>query len=252
MKRYTNRQEFKNGILLAMGHPYINVNLTDEHLDLCINNALKLFWKFHPHGSVETFYVYQITDTDVVNGYIPSPAWIDGVVECLPRGFALSEMSFATFEYQMTRDVFMSASRFMGVSLVDYVTMKGILYNTSQVINGPMTYEFDRYRRRIIPYFKYATGQFVAFRAYENVDPEKDDNPNAPDAPNVWDDEVLKELAIAECKLLWGDILSKFGGIRLPGGVTLDGERLIAEGKALKAETLETLQSNNVIDFIMG
>lgn len=252
MNRYKNRNEFKNGILLALGHPYINVNLTDDHMDLCINNALKLFWKYHPHGSVETFYVYQVTDTDVTNGYIPSPVWIDGVVECLPRGFALSEMSFASFEYQMTRDVFMSASKFMGVSLVDYVTMKGILENTYNVINGPNCFEHDRYRRRITPYFKFATGQYIAFRAYENVDPEKDDNPNAPDAPNVWDDEVLKELTIAECKILWGDILSKFGGIQLPGGVILDGQRLIEEGKTLKKEVLDNLLSNNVIDFFMG
>jgi hypothetical protein len=39
----------------------------------------------------------------------------------------------------------------------------------------------------------------------------------------------LKKYAIQLVKYQWGQNLSKFGGIALPGGVTLDAERMMTE-----------------------
>ena len=45
----------------------------------------------------------------------------------------------------------------------------------------------------------------------------------------VWGDRFLKKYATAKIKYQWGTNLSKFAGIQLPGGVTLDGPRIMAE-----------------------
>lgn len=49
---------------------------------------------------------------------------------------------------------------------------------------------------------------------------------------DVWDDRFLKQYATAKIKYQWGTNLSKFAGIQLPGGVTLDGPRIMQEALA--------------------
>jgi len=46
---------------------------------------------------------------------------------------------------------------------------------------------------------------------------------------DVWDDIFLKRYATAKIKYQWGSNLSKFAGIQMPGGVTLDGPRIMQE-----------------------
>jgi hypothetical protein len=49
---------------------------------------------------------------------------------------------------------------------------------------------------------------------------------------DVWNDRFLKQYASAKIKYQWGTNLSKFAGIQLPGGVTLDGPRIMEEARA--------------------
>jgi hypothetical protein len=46
---------------------------------------------------------------------------------------------------------------------------------------------------------------------------------------DVWNDRFLKSYATAKIKYQWGSNLSKFAGIQMPGGVTLDGVRIMQE-----------------------
>jgi len=254
MKRLQSCAELKHSVLLTLGHPYINVNLSDEHLDMCIDKALLYFFKYSPYGSYENFYVYTVTADDITNGYIPVPKWIDAVVEVLPRGMSISDLSFATAEYQMSRETFMAAQRFNNVSLVDYVTMKARLYNTQQIITPARTFEFVRYQRRLIPTFTINEGNILAIKVYENVDPEgaDDDNTMVIESEDLWDDETLKELAVAEAKKTWGGIMKKFGSVVLPGGVTLDGQKIYDEGSEEWAVASAKIINDNPIDFFMG
>jgi hypothetical protein len=57
---------------------------------------------------------------------------------------------------------------------------------------------------------------------------------------DVWNDRFLKAYATAKIKYQWGSNLSKFAGIQMPGGVTLDGPRIMAEAK----EDLDKLEEN--------
>jgi hypothetical protein len=256
MKRVQSRAELKHKILLELGHPYINVDLSDEHIDMAIDTALRHFFKYSPYGSFENHYIYTITAQDVTNGYIPIPRHMDAVIEVLSTGTSLSDLSFATAEYQMSRETFMAAQRFNNVSLVDYVTMKQRLYNTQQIISPPKNFEFVRYQRRLIPSFGLIEGKVLALRVYENVDPEASDvgvdEADVIPAADLWDDEVLKELAVAECKVVWGNILKKFGQVVLPGGVTLDGQKIYEEGKEEFDRITTHMLFQNPVDFFMG
>ena len=52
-----------------------------------------------------------------------------------------------------------------------------------------------------------------------------------PGNSEVWNDRFLKQYATALIKYQWGSNLSKFAGIQMPGGVTLDGVRIIQEAR---------------------
>jgi hypothetical protein len=49
---------------------------------------------------------------------------------------------------------------------------------------------------------------------------------------DVWNDRILKKYATALIKRQWGENLKKFGGIQMPGGVTLNGKEIWDEAQA--------------------
>lgn len=71
---------------------------------------------------------------------------------------------------------------------------------------------------------------------------------------DVWDDRFLKKYATALIKYQWGSNLSKFAGIQMPGGVTLDGPRIMEEAKAEIDKIEEEMQVYNVLpnEMFMG
>jgi len=64
---------------------------------------------------------------------------------------------------------------------------------------------------------------------------------------DVWDDRFLKQYATALIKYQWGTNLSKFAGVQMPGGVTLDGPRIMSEAQ-VEIDKIETeMQAYNVL-----
>lgn len=60
---------------------------------------------------------------------------------------------------------------------------------------------------------------------------------------DVWNDRFLKRYGTAMIKLQWGNNLSKFAGIQMPGGVTFDGVRIATEAQAEIDKIEEDVQS---------
>ena len=73
-------------------------------------------------------------------------------------------------------------------------------------------------------------------------------------ASDVWNDRFLKQYATAKIKYQWGSNLSKFAGIQMPGGVTLDGPRIMQEAQIEIDKIEEEMQSYNILpsDIAMG
>jgi hypothetical protein len=71
---------------------------------------------------------------------------------------------------------------------------------------------------------------------------------------DVWNDRFLKQYATAKLKYQWGSNLSKFAGIQLPGGVTLDGPRIMDEAQREIDKIEEEMSSFNILpsDMYMG
>jgi hypothetical protein len=64
-------------------------------------------------------------------------------------------------------------------------------------------------------------GTVVVAECYATIDPAI--------YTQAWNDRWLKEYATALIKRSWGNNLKKFNGIQLPGGVTLNGDKIYQE-----------------------
>lgn len=62
---------------------------------------------------------------------------------------------------------------------------------------------------------------------------------------DVWNDRFFKAYATAKIKYQYGQNVSKYQNIQMPGGVMFNGERLIAEAKDEMEEIEEKLMSNS-------
>lgn len=71
---------------------------------------------------------------------------------------------------------------------------------------------------------------------------------------DVWDDRFLKAYATAKIKLQWGNNLKKFGGIQMPGGVTLNGKEIYdeAEEEISKMEEQMYLMTSMPSEIFVG
>jgi len=71
---------------------------------------------------------------------------------------------------------------------------------------------------------------------------------------DVWNDRFLKKYATALIKRQWGSNMKKFGGIQMPGGVTLNGQKIYDEAAEELKELEEEMISTNVLpgDMFMG
>jgi hypothetical protein len=71
---------------------------------------------------------------------------------------------------------------------------------------------------------------------------------------DIWNDRFLKQYTTALIKYQWGSNLSKFAGIQLPGGITLDGPRIMQEAQVEIDKLEEQIHVINVLpgEIMMG
>ena len=78
------------------------------------------------------------------------------------------------------------------------------------------------------------SGEYIVIDCYRKIDPTQ--------FTDVYNDVWLKKYVTALIKRQWGQNLSKFEGVQLPGGVTLQGRQILEDANT-EIEKLEE-QSN--------
>lgn len=252
MNRNRSRADLAADIYATLGAPVVKVNLTPDQVDKAIDAAIKILWRWHVDFSFENFYAYQATQEDVDRQYFTIPEYFDGVSEVLPRSFTGNDMSFTNAIWQIQRETVNSTIGFQSISLVDYVAMQQRYSNMRATMGAnTMPFTFVRLQHRVIPHFRYNVGEFIVLRVNETVDAERVDDAHVA-ATLLWDNEMLKALAVANAKQIWGNILSRFKGMTLPGGVQIDGAELLQQSKDEMDEVMKKLDDQTVVNFLMG
>lgn len=178
--------------------------------------------------------------------YLEISELVYGITRVIPFNNASSSKNIFDLQYQLRlNDLYDLTS----TSIIYYKTVMSHLALLDLELNGYPLYRFNRMQGRLYLDVNWesdvALGDFIVVECYRALDPAE--------YSRVWNEPWLKHYVTALFKRQWGINLKKFGGLTLPGGVTLDGQSLFDEAKT-EIEDLENelMNKSAPLDFFLG
>jgi hypothetical protein len=187
-----------------------------------------------------------ITLREYDNRYVEIPDYVWGVTKILSIGQASSSKNIFDLQYQLRlNDLYDLTS----TSLIYYKTVMSHLALLDFELNGHQGFRFNRMSNRLYLDANWQTdfilGDYIIVQSYRAMDPTT--------WSKVYNEIWLKHYVTALIKKQWATNLKKFSGIQLPGGVTLDGDKLYDEATTEIKELEDELQNKSApLDFFMG
>jgi hypothetical protein len=166
---------------------------------------------------------------------------------------------FAPFDSRISADILFDPqaqfnmsllSNFTSTSIIPYVVGRQYQQLLNDTFRGRPAIRFQRHQQRLYVdvnwYSTFQPHQYIVVDCYRVIDPL--------DSPSIWSDRWLQDYATALVKRQWAQNMSKYQGVQLPGGVTLDAKSMMAEAiEDIKALELDlTTMYQLPIDFVIG
>ena len=200
-------------------------------------------------SSGTTAVVTSMTLGNFDNKYITLNDSVLSVVRTLPLSSRSNSISFFDAKYQLMLNNIQSLTN----TDIQYYTMLKMHINLiNDLMTGQKPIRFNRHMNRLHIDLTWgeggdlAIGDYVIIEAYRTLDPDA--------YTDVYNDGFLKRYSTALIKRQWGINLKKFEGVQLPGGVTLNGQKIFDEAMeeitTLKQEAQDTYQLP--VDFFTG
>jgi hypothetical protein len=228
MAQPASRSDFKENCLRRLGKPVIEINVDDDQLDDRVDEALRYFWDYHFDGSEKTYYKYQITATDKTNRYVTLPDNIIGAVSIFDISSALGTNNLFNIRYQIAlNDLYTLTS----VSMVPYYMAMTHIQFLEQMLVGKQPIRYNRHNNRLyidMDWDRFNVGDYLVVEAYDIVDPDV--------YTKAWADRWLLRYGACLIKQQWGNNLKKFDGMKMPGGLTFNGQKIYNEATQEKLE----------------
>lgn len=245
MANPTTRATFKEYCLRALGKPVIEINVDDDQVDDRIDEALKYYWDYHFDGSEKIYYKHQVTANNKIDKYITMPENVIGVVNIFDVGGTLNTNNLFNIRYQIAlNDLYTLTS----VSMVPYYMAIQHIQFLEYLLVGKQPLRYNRHTDKLyidMDWDKINEGNYLLVEAYEVIDPDV--------YADAWNDRWLLEYATALIKRQWGNNLKKFDNMKLPGGLTFNGQQIFDEAEAeIKKLRQEMISSYSlpVVDMI--
>lgn len=236
MAQPTSRTEFKEYCLRKLGKPVIEINVDDDQIEDRIDEALAYYWDYHFDGTEKMYVKYQMTQTDLNNGYILVPENVIGVVNLFPIAGNLTGSGIFSATYQF---VLNNLHDFVNYDLINYYMSFQHLAFMQETLSGRQPIRYNRNQNKLyidMNKDKINAGEFIVYECYQVLDPVT--------YADVWKDRWLQNYATAKIKYQWGANLTKFIGMNLPGGVQFNGEKILNDAdEEIKKMEQEMLSS---------
>lgn len=243
----TTRQELIDYCLRYLGEPVVEINVDEQQIEDRVSEAIEYWRQYHHDGTEKIYMKHEVTEEDVANKYIPIPDLVYGVTRVFPIAAATStSKSIFDLQYQLRlNDLYDLTS----TSVIYFSQVMSHLALLDLTLNGHPIYRFNRYTNKlhIIENWEenIAPGTFLLVEGYRVLDPA--------DTPRMYGESWLKEYTTALIKKQWATNLKKFQGMQLPGGVTIDGDKLYEEAIREIQELQESLKNKSApLEFFMG
>jgi hypothetical protein len=244
----TTRTEFKNYCLRKLGSPVIQVNVADEQVEDRIDDAFEYYRDYHYDAVEDVFLKHQITADDITNKWIPIPNTIIGVKQVLPLyENGKTAMNMFDVRYQMfLNDIYNLSS----TEMLTYELTQSHIQMVNDMLDGRPQIRYNRHLNKLNIDIDWSDaiseGEYIIVEATKVIDPDT--------YPDVWNDRWLKRYATALIKKQWGENLSKYEGVTMPGGVTFNGQRIIDEAseEITRLEEEMSLSYELPVDIMIG
>ena len=256
------RETLKQYCLRALGQPVIEINVDDDQLEDRIDEAIQYFQQYHYDGIRRTYLKYQYTSADKTritgnssetatknsvstdwkegNNYLVVPDSIISVINIFPFSDK-GNLNLFDVRYQLRlNDLY----DFSSTSVINYDIVLRHLDFLDHILVGEKPLRFNQHDNRLYIDMDWTNdlqvGEYLVIEAYRKLDPDT--------YTDVWDDIYLKRYTTALFKKQWGANLSKFGGVQMIGGVTLNGveiyQQAMSDIEKLEQEIRSTYELN--------
>ena len=237
------RETLKQYALRALGKPVIEINVDDDQLEDRLDEALQYFSQYHYDGIKRAYLKYQYTSADKAritgnssesvtknsvttswleqNNFIVVPESVVSVVNIFPFSDK-GNLNLFDVRYQLRlNDLY----DFSSTSIINYDIVLRHLDFLDHILVGEKPLRFNQHDNRLYIDMDWSedlqVGEYLVIEAYRKLDPTV--------YTDVFNDIYLKRYVTALFKKQWGANLSKFNGVTMIGGVTLNGQQIYSE-----------------------
>src|SRR6056300_136570 len=256
----SSREQLKQYALRALGKPVIEINADDDQLEDRIDEALQYFAQYHYDGIRRTYLKYQYTQADYDrinadtsesvtknsvtttwkegNAFIVVPESVISVINIFPYSNK-GNLNLFDVRYQLRlNDLY----DFSSTSIINYDVVLRHLDFLDHILVGEKPLRFNQHDNRLYIDQDWKNdlqvGEYLVIECYRKLDPES--------YTDIYNDIHLKRYVTALIKRQWGVNLSKFNGVTMVGGVTLNGgeiyQQAIQEIEKLETDIRETYE----------
>ena len=250
MAKPNSRQTLIDYCLRRLGDPVIEINVDEDQIEDKVDDTLQLYQEYHSDASYRTYLKHEITPTDVTNEYIPISQNVLYVSQMFPINRTFSGVNMFDIKYQMMLNSLGDFLNFSG-GLSYYYQMNQYLDTIDQLLHGNPRTTWSRHQDRLYIWGEWQdndlqAGDFVIAEVYTVVEPDQH--------TSVYNDMFVKNYLTASIKHQWGTNMSKFEGMQLPGGVTVNGRQILDDATAELEKLEEKLRLEQELppDFFMG
>jgi hypothetical protein len=269
MAQPASRTDLVNYCKRQLGAPVLEINVADEQIDDLVDDALQYFHERHFDGVVQTYLKYKITQDDIDRGqgragsnpiglvtttastsidgatasfsyeensnYIQVPPAVIGINKIFR--FDTSTISNGMFglKYQLfLNDMYF----FNSMEMLGYAMTKTYLSDIDFLLNTEKQVRFNQRQDRLYLDVDWGTAvkdEYIVIDCWRLLDPN--------DFARVYNDSFLKRYLTALIKRQWGQNLIKFQGVKLPGGIELNGRQIYDDAEK-ELDKIKEVMSN--------
>lgn len=241
-----SRDGLKQYALRALGAPVLEINVEDDQLEDRMDDAIEYWRQYHYDGIEKVYMKHMVTQEDINNKFIATPDLVYGVTRVIPLTQTAGNQGMFDIQYQLRlHDLYDLSS----TSIIYYTSVMSHIALLDFELNGQQTFRFNRLQNKLFLEIDWQrevkVGSYIIFECYRVLDPAE--------YTKVWNEMWLKHYVTALFKKQWAVNIKKFSGIQLPGGVTLDGDKLYDEATSeIKDLEDELMNKSAPLEFIMG
>ena len=274
MAKPSTRQGLIDYCLRQLGAPVLEINVDDDQIDDLVDDALQYFNERHYDGVEKMYLKYKITQDDIDRGKATPPSGT-GVTGTTATGGGFSNTWYENANFINVPDSVIGVEKifkfdtssisggmfsikyqlflndlyyFNSVELLQYSMTKSYLEDIDFLLTPDKQIRFNKRQDRLyldIDWGSQPAGEYIILECYRALDPET--------FTQVYNDSFMKLYLTALIKRQWGRNLSKFRGVKLPGGIELNGGEILQQAESELADIRGRMMSEfelPPLDFI--